>query len=143
MFIEIRKTFTNVDTHIGIRKTRNWFRYETFYYLIEFKVFRHEERETQFLFMLTFRSNPHHVRYLRHNLQVWPWRAPKIVYLPLSSNLNSTAFFPNLKILSPASEHDVIYVPGHNFLFGVFIVTSLIVTPAPHSAWAPALNVCT
>ena len=58
MFIRIRKTFTNVHKHIGIRKTRNWFRYETFYYLFEFKVFRHEERETQFLSMLTFLSDP-------------------------------------------------------------------------------------
>ena len=33
-------------------------RYETFYYLFEFKVFRHEERDTQFLSMLTFPSDP-------------------------------------------------------------------------------------
>ena len=39
-------------TLIGIRKARNtsdslfWFRYETLIYLFEFKLFRHEERET-------------------------------------------------------------------------------------------------
>ena len=43
-------------------KTRNWFRYEIFYYLFEFEVFRHEERETKFLSMLTFPSEPQHVR---------------------------------------------------------------------------------
>ena len=37
---------TYAHTHIGIRKTRNWLKYETFYYLFEFKVFRHEEGET-------------------------------------------------------------------------------------------------
>ena len=31
---------------------------ETFIYLFEFKAFRHEERETQFLTMLTFPSDP-------------------------------------------------------------------------------------
>ena len=45
----VRRMFIRV----GIRKTRNtydslfWFRYETFYYLFEFKVFRHEERERE------------------------------------------------------------------------------------------------
>ena len=34
-----------------------WFRFETFIYLLEFKVFRHEERETQFLTMLTDRPS--------------------------------------------------------------------------------------
>ena len=55
IFIQIQKTFTNIHMRIGIRKARNtynslfWFKYETFYYLFEFKVFWHEERETQFL----------------------------------------------------------------------------------------------
>ena len=55
--------------------TTLWFRYETFYYLFEFKVFRHEERETQFLQQTrgAFRR---------------PLRAPKIVYLLQASNLN-------------------------------------------------------
>ena len=54
----------NVHTHMH-RNPKNmkhlwlsWSRYETFIYLFEFKVFRHEERETQFLPMLTFPSDP-------------------------------------------------------------------------------------
>ena len=31
------------NVHRETRNTRNWFRYETFYYLLEFKVFRREE----------------------------------------------------------------------------------------------------
>ena len=90
MFIECSQMFIN----IGIRKTRNnydflflfWFRYETFIYLFELKVFRHEERETQFLSMLTFPSDP------RCKLLVWPRRAPKIDLLRPSPNLNSVFF---------------------------------------------------
>ena len=49
------------NIHRESENTRNWFRYETFIYLFEFKVFRHEERDTQFLSMLSFPSDPHHV----------------------------------------------------------------------------------
>ena len=59
-------------------KTRNWFRYETFYYLFEFKVFWLEERE-------------------RHNFFLcWPFHltpttaSSKIDLLVRSLNLNST-----------------------------------------------------
>ena len=46
-------------THIGIWKTRNLFRYETFIYLFEFKVFQHEERETHNFFLCwLFHLNP-------------------------------------------------------------------------------------
>ena len=64
IFIQIRKTFPNVHKHRNLKNTEQlqlsffWFRYETFYYLFEFKVFQHEERETQFLSMLTFPSDP-------------------------------------------------------------------------------------
>ena len=47
------------------------------------------ERDTQFLSMLTFPSEPHHVQHRRHKLLVWPRRAQKIVYLLLASNVNS------------------------------------------------------
>ena len=53
----------NVHNALESKNTRNtydsllWLRYETFYYLFEFNVFRHEERETQFLSMLTFPSD--------------------------------------------------------------------------------------
>ena len=62
MFIYV-KNVHNVHTHIGIRKyskhltTFFWFWYDTFIYLFEFKVFRHEERETKFLTTLTVHTS--------------------------------------------------------------------------------------
>ena len=127
--------------------TRNWFRYETFYNLFEFKVFRHEERDTQYLTILTFPSEPQHVRHPCRKLLVWPRRAPKIDFLRPSTNLNSNSpnqreapvahkvawprpglnlnycfFFSQIpQILSPASRHDVIHVPGQ-FPIWVFLL---------------------
>ena len=117
--------------NIGIQKTQStynslfWFRYETFIYLFESKVFRHEERETQFLSMLTFPSDPHHVRPL-----------PQTTGLALASSENRLPsssiesqlsclefksqlfffcffffFFSNSKIFS-SSGHDVISYLG-------------------------------
>ena len=77
--------------------TRNWFRYETFYYLFEFK----EERETQFLSMLTFPSGEHFVDPNWSRLGKTKNRLPSP---RLESQL--TGFFPNSKILS------VIHVTG-------------------------------
>ena len=89
-----------------------------FYYLFEFKVFRHEERETQFLSMLSFLSEHHHMRHPHRKLLVWPRRAPKIDSLVLASNLID-CFFQIAKILS-ASGHDVIHVPGHFPIWGFY-----------------------
>ena len=61
---------------------------KTFYYLFGFKVFRREERETQFLSMLTFPSEPHHVWHPRGKLLVSPRRGKKIDLLCPSPNLN-------------------------------------------------------
>ena len=83
---ESRNTWNTDDSLV-------WFRYKTFIYLFKFKVFRYEERETQFLSMLTFPSNPTMCNPHRKQL-VWPRRAPKIDFLPLDSNLNLlTVFF--------------------------------------------------
>ena len=110
------------------RNIRNWFRYETFIYLFEFKVFRHEERETQFLSMLTFPSDPHHVR-----------PPPQTTGLSSASSENwlasckpksqPTAFFQIPK--SSALPGMTSFTSPVNFLSGVFIVTLLIVTSAP------------
>ena len=116
----------------GIRKTRNtydslfWFRYETFYYPFESKVFRYEERETQFLSMLTFLSD---TTTCGTPLQT---TGPKIDYLPLASNLNSL-FFSNSKILSPSLPGMTSFTSPVHFLSGFFIVTSVIVTSTPHT----------
>ena len=98
----------NVHTHIGIRKTRNWFRYETFYYLFEFKFFWHEKRETQFLSMLTFLFDP--TTFSRTQL-VLPRRDQKSTCF-LLTRISTNYFSSNLKILSPTYRHDVIHVPG-------------------------------
>ena len=122
--------------NIEIRKTRNtlttlfWFRYETFINLFEFKVSQQEERETQFLTMLTFRTSsalnsltqPTRGTFRRPKL-VSHRRTPKIDLLRPSLNLNSQFFFKFPSLQSMTSLR-----PRFYFLSGVFIVTSVIVT---------------
>ena len=144
-------------THIESKNTRNWFRYETFIYLFEFKVFRHEERETQFPFYADFSISPHHVWHPRRKLLVWPRRALKIDLLVRSLDLNSqltqltcSARSAQNRLASPRSESQLTPFffqipkilsasgqrhsrPRSYFLSGVFIVTSLIVTSTPRA----------
>ena len=118
------------NIHWESRNTRNWSRYETLIYLFEFKVFRHEERETQFLSMLTFPSDPHHVR---HPLQSTGllgelWKSTCFIQRRISTNY----FFsnpPNPQRFR-AWRHSR---PSSHFTSGVFIVTSMIVTSAPRA----------
>ena len=124
--------------HKEPRNTRTWFRYETFIYLFEFKVFRHKERETQFLTMLTVRTSSTLDSLTQQTYGTFRLgklrKSTCFVQAQISTNW---VLFSNSKILS-ASGHDVIHV-----LSGVFIVTSLIVTSAPrahehlHSMCAP------
>ena len=100
---------------------RNWFRYETFICLFEFKVFRHEERETQFLSMLIFPSN---------SITCSTFRRPQLAnidFLLLASNLNLLSFFKcqNPQPRFQAWRHSR---PRSYFLSGVFIVTSCVNT---------------
>ena len=78
--------------------TRNWFRYETFIYLFEFKVFRHEERETQLLSILAFPSESTTCG-PRCKLLVWPRQGLKIDLLRPASNLTSLVWSLNLNSL--------------------------------------------
>ena len=116
--------------NIRIRKIRNtydslfWFRYETFYYLFEFKVFdKTRERETQFLSMLTFPSDP-----------TTCGTPPQTIGLASASSENQLpsssveSQLSNSKILSPSLPRMTSSRPLSNFLSGVFIVTSMIVT---------------
>ena len=111
------------------------------------------ERETQFLSMLTFPSEPQHMRHPPQTTGLasassenrlacsefksqltQPTRGARSAQSRLASPRSEyqlTAFFQIPRILSD-SGHDVIHVPGH-FLSGVFIVTSLIVTSAPRA----------
>ena len=99
------------EIYIGNPKTtRNCFRYETFIYLFEFKVFRQEERETHTISS----TNTRHISSTPAGLYE---ARPKIDYLPLDSNLNYLVFFKNSKILS-AYRHDAFHVPGNiSYLF--------------------------
>ena len=83
-----------------------------FYYLFEFKVFRHEEKETQFLQLTrgTFRR-PQLVS-PRRDEKSTTFLKTRISTLVRSLNLNYLFFFSNFKILS-ASGHDVIHVPDY------------------------------
>ena len=133
----MHKTFI-MFINIGIRKARNtydslfWFRYETFYYLFDFKVFRHEERETQFLSMLTFPSKS---TTCGRAANYWSGlgelrKSTSFVQAQISTN----CFFFQIPKSSArrfrAWHHSR---PLSHLLSGVFIVTSLIVTSAPRA----------
>ena len=125
--------FTNVHTHIGIRKTRNWFRYEI-------------GSGTKLLFTFNFLSlRFFHMRRERHNFfnkrvahfvdPNWSHLNETKNRLP-SSRLDSqlTLFFKSQNPQLAASGYDVIHVTGHTFsLVFFFFVTCLIVTSAPHA----------
>ena len=134
--------------HIGIRKTRNTDDFlssgtKLFIYLLEFKFFRHEERETQFLTMLTVRTLS------ALNSLTQPTRGhpvdPNWSRLgelrksthPSKSKTQLTAFF---QIPKSSAHHLLAWRHSHpqsNFLSGVFIVTSVIVTSSPRAREHP------
>ena len=131
--VRIRKTFTNVHKNRNPKNTRNtydtlfWFRYETFYYLFEFKVFRHEERETHNFFLCWLFHLIPTTCGAHRKLLVWRRRAPKIGLLLLASNLNCLLFFQIPK--SSALPGITSFTSPVQFSI-FFIVTYLIVTSA-------------
>ena len=142
IYIPIRKTF-GMFRNIGIPKNMKYlrlssFRYETFNYLFEFKVFRHKERETHnfflsWLFHLTLpRAAP------RHKVLVWPRRAPKIDLLRPSPNLNYLNFFKFQNPQPIASGHVVIHVPGSISYLGILLWHLLLSHPP-----CACVNTCT
>ena len=137
-----KKTFTIFITYIGIRKTRNWFRYENFIYLFEFKVFRHEERETQFLTMLTFSSDP---TTCGTQLQTTGLASASSENRLASSKSQTqlTAFFQIPKSSAHSfrawrHSHPLSYLSIWGFYCDICDCHIL-----PASAWTPAHNVCT
>ena len=129
------------------KKTRDtydslfWFRYKTFYYLFEFKVFRHEERERHDFFLCwLFHQTPPRAA-LCCKLLVWPRRAPEIDFLPLASNLNSV--FSKSKILSPSLPGMTSFTSPVSFPIWRFYCDICDCHIRPAHAWTPALNVCT
>ena len=112
--------------HKESRNIRNWFRYETVIYLFEFKVFRHEERETQFLSMLTFPSDRHRVRP--------PPQTFGLASASSENRLSCSEFKSQLTAFFQIPKSSAL--PGmtsFTFLSVFFIVTSLIVTSAPRA----------
>ena len=96
----VHKMFINIYRNL---KTRNWFRYETFIHLFEFKGFRHEERETQSFYadcfyivssQLNQRAAP-----VAHKF-VWPLPDLNLDSLSFGGRNSTHWLFSNLKILS-------------------------------------------
>ena len=99
------------NVHRESRNTRNWFRYEIFYYLSEFKVFRHEETETQFLIMLSFPSAPQRAAPLPQTTGLASASSEnRLACSEFKSQL--TAFFFQIPQILSSSRLDVIHIPG-------------------------------
>ena len=82
MFINIYIEYKNPET----RKTQNWFRYETFIHLFEFKGFDMRERETQSFYADCFyivSSQPNQRAAPVAHKVVWPRPALKVNLLLL------------------------------------------------------------
>ena len=128
IFIQIRKTFTNVHTYTEIRKTRNWFRYETFIYLFEFKVFWRAERERHNFF------NKRTAHFVNPNCSRFSESKKRLRSSRLESQLTRSGFKYQLtvfffKFQNPQRFRAWRHSPPRSyFLSGFFIVTSLIVT---------------
>ena len=158
IFIRIRKTFTNVHKRRNPKNTRNWFIYEIFYYLFEVKVFRHEEREIQFL------QQTHGT--FRRPQPVSAWWPPKIIFLLLALNLNPQLTQPTRgarsaqsSLASPRSESQLLFFfkfPKSSALPRITSFTSPAKFPLwgfyydisdchirLACTWTPAFNVCT
>ena len=129
--------------HRGIWKhskhlmTLFWFRYETFIYLFEFKVFRHEERETQFLSMLNFPSDP---TTCSTPLQTTGLASASSEKRLASSKSKSqlTVFFKFQNPQPIASGHDIIHVHGPISYLG-FLLWHLWLSHPPRMC----VNTCT
>ena len=107
MFIPVQESENTPDT----LTTLFWFRYEIFIYLFEFKVFRHEERKTQFLSMLTFPSDP--------TTCGTPPQATSLASASSENQLPSSSVESQLAVFFKfqnhqhiTSGHDVIHFPG-------------------------------
>ena len=137
MYLDIQIYTTRSQMFINTEEsenTRNWFRYENFYYIFEFKVFRHEERERERISS----TNEWHISWTPTGLAS---RGPKINLPRLSPKLNELLFFKSPKSSAlPGMTSFTSSVPFPIRGFYCDISDSHI---RPARAWTPALNVCT
>ena len=84
-----------------------------FIYFFEFKVFRHKERETQFLSMLTFLSNP--------TTCGTPSQTTGLASENRLASSNSVFFFKSQNPQPVASGHDVIHIPSPISYLGILL----------------------
>ena len=151
------------NIHRKSQNTRNWFRYETFIYLFEFKVFSTWGERDAISFYADFSiwiparaapplqttglalaSSENRLSSSKPKSQlqlIQPTRGAHSAQSRLASPRSESQlfFFLNLKILS-ASGHDVIHVPFPIWGFYCDISYCYI---RPACVWTPVLNVCT
>ena len=116
--------------------TTPWFMYKTFYYLFEFKVFWHEERETQFLSILTFPSDPTTCGTPPQTTGLASTSSEN--QLPSSSIKSQLLFFKSPNHQPIASGHAVIHIPSHISYLG-FLLWHLWLSHPPRAR----MNTCT
>ena len=97
-----------------------WFRYETFYYLFEFKVFRYEERERDnFLLSWLFHLTPPRAAPLKTTGLASAKSKNRLALSKPKSQRTVFFQFPNPQPIT--SGHDVIHVPGHISYLGFLL----------------------
>ena len=132
IFIQIRKTVTNVHKHWNPKNTKHLrlsFLIQVQNFFITFlslRFFDIRGKRSNFFLCWLFHLTPPHAA-PRCKLLVWPRRVPEN-HLP-SSRVESLFFFSNSKILSPWRHSR----PRSHILSGVFIMTSVIVISALHA----------
>ena len=141
MFIMFIRIYESENTWNTWRLS--WFRYKTFIYLFEFKVFRYEERETQFLTMLTVHtlSALNSLTQPTRGHPVDPWSGLTQIKNWLASSQSKsqlTAFFKSPNPQPIASGHDVIHIPNPISYLG-FLLWHLWLSHPPSSS----VNTCT
>ena len=141
--IRISKTFTC----IGIQKiletlTTLLVRVQNIYLLLDFEVFRHRERDTQFLlcwlFHLTQQRTAHHVDptgLASPRLE----KSTRFIQLQISTHCFFSKISQNSQPIT--SGHNVIHIPSSFPIQGFYYdICDCHILPA--QAWTPALNVC-
>ena len=112
------------------------FRYKTFIYLFEYKVFRHEERQTHLLTRLTFPSDP-----------TTCGTPPQTTGLASASSENQLASSESKSQLTDfffkfPNPQPIPSRPGGGISYLGFLLWYLWLSHSPR-AWTPALTVCT